>query len=103
MQDIDDEWSHHLADHQQQDTDERDPQKREQQRVGLANVVPGFFHVLPYDLPRLLPKRSEQCWLRPLLLLQSAFGNGQNEQGTAEVDEGTKREDHIKGWNLHWT
>src|SRR5260221_14713976 len=67
----------------------------------LANVVPGFFHVLPYDLPRLLLKRSEQCWLRPLLLLQRAFGNRQNEQFTDHIDEGNKREEHIKGLDLH--
>src|SRR5260221_11039021 len=101
MQHISDEWSHQLADHQQQDTDERDPEKREQQRVVLANVVPGFFHVMPYDLPRLLPKRSEQCWVRLLLPRQSAFGNRQNEQGTDHIDEGNKREEHIKGLDLN--
>src|SRR5260370_34497912 len=56
---------------------------------------------MPYNLPRLLLKRSEQCWVRPLLLLQSAFGNRQNEKGTDHIDEGDKREEHIKGKDLH--
>src|SRR5258708_6271852 len=56
---------------------------------------------MPYNLPRLLLKRSEQCWLPPSLPRQSASGNRQNEQGTDHIDEGDKREEHIKGLDLH--
>jgi hypothetical protein len=60
MQDRDDKWSRQLADHQQQDTDERDLEKREQQLRIPANVDPRFAHIVSYGLPRLLPKRSDQ-------------------------------------------
>src|SRR5712664_2261962 len=101
MQDRDDEWSRQFADHQQQDTDERDPEKCEQQLTIPANVDPRFAHVMSYGLPRLLPKRSEQRRLRPLLLLQSAFGDRQDQQGTDDIDNGDKHEEHLKGKDLY--
>src|SRR6266704_3128553 len=101
VQDRDDKWSRQLADHQQQDTDERDPEKREQQLTISANVDPRFAHVVSYGLPHLLPKRSEQLRLRALSLLQSAFGNRQDQQGTDDIDNGDKHEEHIKGEDLY--
>src|SRR5207245_5560642 len=103
MQDCDDKWSRQLADHQQQDADERDPQEREQQLTIPANVDPRFAHVVSYDLPRLLPKRSEQLRLRALSLLQSAFGDRQDQHGTDDIDNGDKHEEHIKGKDLYVT